>query len=109
MPTLIAWFFFLIVAKGVSGQEVYPLVSFGPPGPQHVSKISDGLYTFADAGVRSIFIVADQGLIVTDPVHAAAAHALRAEIAAITDATVLTLGAPVASKAVMVEVRGYLE
>lgn len=88
MPRLVTWFLFLIVANGVSGQEAYPLVSFGPPGPHQVSKISDSLYTFAHGGARSIFIVTDEGVIVTDPMNVVAANALRAEIAAITDAPV---------------------
>ena len=88
MGRLIGCLLFLLSANAVSGAETYPLVSFGPPGPHQVTKVSDSLYLFSQGGARNIFIVTDEGVIVTDPMNAVAAKALRAEIAKITDAPV---------------------
>ena len=48
-------------------------------------KIADGVYTFRFGDQRSLFLVADQGVIVTDPLNAVAAAAYRDAIAEITD------------------------
>ena len=48
-------------------------------------KIADGVYTFRFGDQRSLFLVADQGVIVTDPLNAAAAAAYRNAIAELTD------------------------
>ena len=45
----------------------------------------DGLYTFRYGPYRNIFIVTDEGVIVTDPLDVKAAGPLRAEIAKLTD------------------------
>lgn len=49
------------------------------------TEIGDGLYTFRWEGTRNIFMVTDEGVIVTDPISVSAAKALRGEIAKITD------------------------
>ena len=48
-------------------------------------KIADGLYTFRWEAYRSIFMVTDEGVIVTDPISVKAAKRYREEIAKITD------------------------
>jgi hypothetical protein len=48
-------------------------------------KIADGVYTFRFGDQRSLFLVADQGVIVTDPLNAVAAAVYRDAIAEITD------------------------
>jgi hypothetical protein len=48
-------------------------------------KIADGVYTFRFGDQRSLFLVADQGVIVTDPLNAVAAASYRDAIAEITD------------------------
>jgi hypothetical protein len=56
------------------------------PQPDHAAeKITDGVYTFRFGDQRSLFLVADQGVIVTDPLNAVAAAAYRDAIAEITD------------------------
>ena len=50
-----------------------------------VEKIGDGLYTFRYGPYRNIFLIGDEGVIVTDPLKVVAAEALRKEIAKITD------------------------
>lgn len=50
-----------------------------------VKKIGDGLYVFRWWVYRNIFIVTDDGVIVTDPLNPKAAKLLRSEIRKITD------------------------
>ena len=57
---------------------------FGLKGYE-TEQIEPGLYTFRYGGVRNIFVVTDAGVIATDPIHGAAAAAMREEIARITD------------------------
>ena len=57
----------------------------GQPLNQAIEKIADGVYTFRFEDQRSLFLVADQGVIVTDPLNAVAAAAYRDAIAEITD------------------------
>lgn len=85
IPRLLGCFLFLLSANAVAESANYPLVSFGPPGPHQITKISDSLYLFSQGGARNIFIITDEGVIVTDPMNAAAAKNLRAEISKITD------------------------
>ncbi len=85
IPRFLGCFLILISADAALGAEPYPLVSYGPPGPHQTTKISDSLYMFSQGGTRNIFIVTDEGVIVTDPINAVAAKTLRAEIAKITD------------------------
>ena len=47
-------------------------------------KIVDGVYLFNSGGHRSLFLVGDSGVIVTDPIDAAAAKAYREAISRIT-------------------------
>ncbi len=58
-----------------------------PPGmkPFETTKVADGVYTFRFLLHRNMFIVTDEGVIVTDPINPRAAETLRAEIAKITD------------------------
>ena len=88
IPRFLGCFLILLAADAATGAETYPLVSFGPPGPHQTTKISDNLYLFSQGGARNIFIVTDEGVIVTDPMNAAAAKTLRTEISKITDAPV---------------------
>lgn len=55
------------------------------PVPADVDKVADGVYTFRTGNQRSLFLVTDQGVIVTDPLNARAARAYRQAVAAITD------------------------
>ncbi len=50
-----------------------------------VDDLGDGLYAFRYGPYRNIFLVTDEGVIVTDPFKPEAAAALRAEISKITD------------------------
>ncbi len=50
-----------------------------------IEPITEGLYAFRAGGIRSFFMVGDDGVLVVDPVSANVAGALRAKIAAITD------------------------
>ncbi len=52
---------------------------------QATEEIADGVYTFRFGDQRSLFLVSDQGVIVTDPLNAVAAAAYRDAIAEITD------------------------
>ena len=52
---------------------------------QATEEIADGVYTFRFDDQRSLFLVGDQGVIVTDPLNAVAAAAYRDAIAEITD------------------------
>lgn len=53
--------------------------------PEETEKLADGLYAFRQGAYRSIFLVTDEGVIVTDPVNTKFAEAYRREIAKITD------------------------
>ena len=53
--------------------------------PHTVTEVAGGVYSFAHSGARSMFIITDEGVIVTDPMHRYAAEALREEIANRTD------------------------
>ena len=55
------------------------------PLPANTEQIADGVYLFRSGGERSLFLVSDAGVIVTDPINAGAATAYRQAIAAITD------------------------
>jgi glyoxylase-like metal-dependent hydrolase (beta-lactamase superfamily II) len=58
-----------------------------PPGMKQfeTTKVADGVYSFRYFFHRSMFVVTDEGVIVTDPINPAAAKAMRAEIAKVTD------------------------
>ena len=57
----------------------------GKPFGHSVKKIGDGLYVFRWWVYRNIFIVTDDGVIVTDPLNPNAAKLLRSEIRKVTD------------------------
>lgn len=57
----------------------------GEPFGHSVKKVSDGLYVFRWWVYRNIFLVTDEGVIVTDPMNPKAAKLLREEIRKITD------------------------
>ena len=57
----------------------------GEPFGYSVKNIGDGLYVFRWWVYRSIFIVTDEGVIVTDPMNPKAAKLLRSEIRKVTD------------------------
>ncbi len=57
-----------------------------PPAlPDNTEQVADGVYLFQSGGHRSLFLVTDDGVIVTDPLNAAAAKEYRAAIAELTD------------------------
>ncbi|MEQ8736744.1 MAG: MBL fold metallo-hydrolase [Rhodospirillaceae bacterium] len=49
------------------------------------TKIADGVYVFRYTGTRSLFMITDDGVIVTDPISPAIAKIFREEVAKITD------------------------
>jgi hypothetical protein len=51
---------------------------------QETERLADGLYAFRQGAYRSIFLVSDKGVIVTDPVNPGYAKAYREEIAKVT-------------------------
>ncbi|MEH6559295.1 MAG: MBL fold metallo-hydrolase [Oceanicoccus sp.] len=57
----------------------------GEPFGHSVKKISDGLYVFRWWVYRNVFVVTDEGVIVTDPMNPKAAKLLRSEIRKVTD------------------------
>ena len=57
----------------------------GEPFGHSVKEIGDGLYVFRWWVYRNIFIVTDDGVIVTDPMNPKAAKLLRSEIRKVTD------------------------
>ncbi|MFQ5636184.1 MAG: MBL fold metallo-hydrolase [Gammaproteobacteria bacterium] len=63
------------------------LVWLGPVAAQ-VERLAEGTYLYRSGAQRSLFLVGDEGVIVTDPVNADAAVAYRAAIAELTDAPV---------------------
>ena len=58
--------------------------AFGVKG-YATTEIAPGLFTFANAGVRNIFMVTDEGVIASDPVDAEFAKEMRAAIRKVTD------------------------
>ena len=53
--------------------------------PYETEQIGEGLYSFRWGAYRNIFLVTDEGVIVTDPMGVESAGVFRAEIAKITD------------------------
>ena len=49
------------------------------------TKVAEGVYTFRHGNHRNMFIVTEEGVIATDPIHNAAAKAMMEEIRKITD------------------------
>jgi glyoxylase-like metal-dependent hydrolase (beta-lactamase superfamily II) len=56
-----------------------------PPLPPDVEQVGDGVYLFQSSTHRSLFLVTNDGVIVTDPLNADAAADYRSAIAAVTD------------------------
>jgi len=74
----------LTLACGAAApQDRTPLPA--PSEGMEVTQIGPGYYTFRYAGTRNIFLITDAGVIVSDPISPAAAKAMRAEIAKLTD------------------------
>ena len=63
---------------------------FVPPGIERTKllQIADGLYTYRWGAYRSLFMVTDEGVIVTDPISPKAAAEYRQAIASVTDQAV---------------------
>ncbi|MCK4709323.1 MAG: MBL fold metallo-hydrolase, partial [Gammaproteobacteria bacterium] len=70
-----------------SASEEFPIHEpmGGKPCGHSVKQVSDGVYVFRWWVYRNIFIVTDEGVIVTDPMNVKAASLLRSEIKKITD------------------------
>ena len=73
----------------VGGLAAWVLAGCGPSAPPtlpaNTERVADGVYLFQSGGHRSLFLVTDAGVIVTDPLNAEAAGDYRDAIAAITD------------------------
>ncbi len=65
------------------------LAACGPTAPEQLpentERVADDVYLFRHGEHRSLFLVSNDGVIVTDPLNAAAAREYRRAIAAITD------------------------
>jgi len=61
------------------------LTGCGQPTHPDIEQLADGLYLYTNTDQRSLFMVTDDGVIVTDPINAGVARAYRDAIAAITD------------------------
>ncbi len=77
----------ILVASNAVADQDFPVNTpvGGEPFGHSVTEISDGLFVFRWWVYRNIFIVTDEGVIVTDPMNPKAAQLLRAEIRKITD------------------------
>ena len=77
----------LLTASLVAAEERFPIHEpvGGEPFGHSVTEIGDGLYVFRWWVYRNIFVVTDEGVIVTDPMNPKAAKLLQAEIRKITD------------------------
>lgn len=81
----------LVLCAGIPpslAQETDPLAPGPSPygrTPHTVTEVANGVYSFFHSGARSMFIITDEGVIVTDPMNRYAAEALREEIANRTD------------------------
>ena len=84
---LLVLLFVLLIPTLGSASSSYPTQEpmGGEPFGHSVKKIDDGLYVFRWWVYRNIFIVTDDGVIVTDPLNPNAARLLRSEIRKITD------------------------
>jgi hypothetical protein len=61
------------------------LTGCGPRTHPDVERLADGTFLYRSGDQRSLFLVTDDGVIVTDPINTAAAKTYRAAISAITD------------------------
>ncbi len=70
----------LCASFAAHGQAVPPFMKF-----QETERLADGLYAFRQGAYRSLFLVSDEGVILTDPVSPKFAASFREEIAKVTD------------------------
>jgi hypothetical protein len=77
IPALRAILASLIIACGLTG--------CAPRTHPDVERLGEGAFLYRSEGQRSLFLVTDDGVIVTDPINTAVAKAYRAAITAITD------------------------
>lgn len=84
---LIAFFALITATTVAQSTPEFPIdePTGGEPFGHSVTEINDGLYVFRWWLYRNIFIVTDEGVIVTDPMNPVAAKLLQAEIRKITD------------------------
>ncbi len=77
--------FLLVTCFGITQLNAQS-ASGGPPWPAfETEEIADGLYGFRIGARRSLFLVGDEGVIVTDTVNDESARIFRDEIAKVTD------------------------
>ncbi|MDU9007155.1 MBL fold metallo-hydrolase [Sedimentitalea todarodis] len=79
--------FSLALSQAALAADEYPVDTpvGGEPFGHSVTPIGDGIYVFRWWVYRNIFIVTDEGVIVTDPMNPKAAELLQSEIRKITD------------------------
>lgn len=80
----------LLVTAGCSTAQQPEQAPAGPATPfgtlsAVTTDMGDGLYTVSAAGVRTVFLVGDDGVLVGDPISAPAAKQVLAEIRKVTD------------------------
>jgi glyoxylase-like metal-dependent hydrolase (beta-lactamase superfamily II) len=68
-----------------TGAPIPSAFAFSKNVPGKVTRLDEGLYTFAHVGGRNVFFVTGKGVIVTDPLNPWAAKMLREEIRKVTD------------------------
>ena len=78
--TLAALFLLSVLAGGAAKAQFIPGVEF-----VEIEELGSGLYAFRYGPYRNIFIITDQGVIVTDPLDVKAARIQRDEISRMTD------------------------
>lgn len=72
LTTLLAW---TLMASGAIAQEA----------TREVSNVTGDVYRFVNNNHRSVLVITDEGVVVTDPINAEAATWLKAEIEKLTD------------------------
>jgi glyoxylase-like metal-dependent hydrolase (beta-lactamase superfamily II) len=68
-------------AQPAAQSETLPVPVLG----HEVTKLGPGYFTFRYTGTRNIFLITEEGVIVTDPISPEAARVMREEIARLTD------------------------
>lgn len=77
-----------LVATAAPAQSPYENLSAEQIMARNMTQLSPGVYSFGSFGERSYVLITADGVIVTDPTNTAHAAAMRAAIAALTDAPV---------------------